>query len=90
MSALVLAPSNCTFLNAPIEEYGSYGLKHNLTTVENTYKTMKFFHNDPKLRENLGMQGLDHVRKTFGYNEFKNKWLEVTSESSVQIALPYL
>ena len=63
--------------NAPIEDWGSYGLKHKLTTAENTYNAIKFLYKDPELRANLGKQGREYVRKMFNIADFTSKWINV-------------
>jgi len=40
--------------NCPIEQYVDWNMKQKITTVENTYKAIKFLHKDPELRANLG------------------------------------
>ena len=64
-------------VNAPTQIWVDWGLEQFLTTTENIYKAIKFLHNDPDLRNNLGKQGREYVEKTFNYGEFRRKWLEV-------------
>ena len=63
--------------NCPIDLWVGYGLRQHLTTVENTYKALKFLYKDPQLRENLGKQGREYVLKTFNQEIFKKKWLDI-------------
>lgn len=57
--------------------YADYGLNQDLTNVKNTYQAIKRLHEDPELREQLGKQGLEHVKKTFSMEEFNKKWIEI-------------
>ncbi len=72
--------------NCPIEEWTDYGLKQYLTTPEITYKAIKFLYNDPELRNNLGKQGREYVKKMFSMEEFRIRWLEIikTTEKKKQ------
>jgi len=48
-----------------------------LTDVGSAYNAIKFLYNDPELRANLGKQGREHVLKLFGYEDFRQKWIEL-------------